>query len=99
MRFRLRFSMPQAPMCLTSATLTYRPSGHDLILAFVLGAEIECRIGLAISPSHYRRGWHITATCGVFGAAAAAGRLLGLDARRQVWALGNASAQSCGLVE
>jgi len=55
-------------------------SGRDLILAFVLGAEIECRIGLAMSPSHYRRGWHITATCGVFGAAAGSGKILGLKA-------------------
>jgi 2-methylcitrate dehydratase PrpD len=74
-------------------------SGADLLNAFILGVEIECRIGNAVSPGHYRRGWHITATCGVFGAAAAAGKLLGLDARRLVWALGNASAQSSGLVE
>lgn len=74
-------------------------SGEQLLLAFVLGVEVECRIAMAISPEHYRRGWHITATCGVFGAAAAVGKVLGLDARQLVWAFGNASAQASGLVE
>jgi 2-methylcitrate dehydratase PrpD len=74
-------------------------SGRDLILATVLGQEVECRIGLAMSPSHYNRGWHITATCGVFGAAAGSGKLLGLDAARMVWALGIAATQAAGLCE
>ncbi len=74
-------------------------SGRDLLLAFVLGQEIECRIGLAMSPSHYNKGWHITSTCGVFGAAAGAGKLLALDATQMVWALGTASTQSAGLCE
>jgi 2-methylcitrate dehydratase PrpD len=76
-----------------------RVSGRDLILAFVLGQEVECRIGLAMSPSHYNRGWHITATCGVFGAAAASGKLLGLEARQMVWALGSAATEASGLCE
>ncbi|MGZ3296953.1 MAG: MmgE/PrpD family protein, partial [Xanthobacteraceae bacterium] len=70
-----------------------------LQLAFILGNEIQARIGLAISPSHYGRGWHITSTCGVFGAAAGAGKLAALDERRMVWALGNAATQSAGLCE
>jgi 2-methylcitrate dehydratase PrpD len=65
----------------------------------VLGFEIECRVGGAISPGHYPKGWHITSTCGVFGAAAAVARLLELDAQQTVWALGNASTQSAGLCE
>ncbi|WP_285424615.1 MmgE/PrpD family protein [Pseudomonas sp. efr-133-TYG-103a] len=73
--------------------------GEQLLLAFVLGVEVECRIAVAISPEHYRRGWHITSTCGVFGAAACVGKVLGLDARQLVWAFGNASAQASGLVE
>jgi 2-methylcitrate dehydratase PrpD len=89
---------PVAPALLALASAR-QVSGVDLLTAFILGVEIECRLGNAVSPGHYRRGWHITATCGVFGAAAAAGKLLGLDARRLVWALGNASAQSSGLVE
>lgn len=74
-------------------------SGQALLLAFVLGVEIECRLGNAISPGHYQRGWHITSTCGVFGAAVASARLLALDETRMRWALGNAAAQSSGLVE
>lgn len=89
---------PVAPALLALAS-AHRVSGADLLHAFILGVDVECRIGNAVSPGHYRRGWHITATCGVFGAAAATGKLLGLDARRLVWALGNASAQSSGLVE
>ena len=74
-------------------------TGEDLLHAVVLGVEAECRIGNAVTPSHYRRGWHITSTCGVFGAAAAAGKLLRLDRQRMMWALGNAAAQSAGLIE
>src|SRR4029077_5371225 len=64
-----------------------------------LGVEIECRIGRAISPGHYAKGWHITSTCGVFGAATAAGKLMGLDERRTSWALASAATQACGLCE
>lgn len=76
-----------------------RMSGTELLHAFVLGVEVECRIGKSISPDHYNKGWHITATCGVFGAAAAAGKQLGLDAQQIVYAFGSASAQASGLVE
>jgi 2-methylcitrate dehydratase PrpD len=89
---------PLAPALLALAELE-RVSGRDLLLAFVLGQEVECRIGLAMSPGHYNKGWHITSTCGVFGAAAGSGKLLALDARQIVWALGIASTQSAGLCE
>jgi 2-methylcitrate dehydratase PrpD len=74
-------------------------SGPDLLLALILGNEVQARIGLAMSPSHYVRGWHITSTCGVFGAVAGSGRLAALDERRMVWALGSAATQSAGLCE
>lgn len=74
-------------------------SGAEALLALLLGVEVECRIGNAVSPGHYARGWHITSTCGVFGAAAAAARMLGLDATRTAHALGIASSQSAGTVE
>ena len=73
-----------------------RISGAALVHALILGVEAECRIGNAVMPTHYRRGWHITATCGIFGAAAAAGKLLGLDKRHMAWALGHAATQSAG---
>ncbi|MGB7037874.1 MAG: MmgE/PrpD family protein, partial [Xanthobacteraceae bacterium] len=69
------------------------------LLAMVLGQEIACRIGLAMSPSHYNKGWHITATCGVFGAAAGSGKLLGLSVAQTVWALGSAATTAAGLCE
>ena len=74
-------------------------SGRELLHAFILGVETSCRVGLAVMPTHYRRGWHITATCGIFGAAAACARLIGLDVRRTAWALGHAATQSASLVE
>ncbi|GGC56216.1 hypothetical protein GCM10011504_38200 [Siccirubricoccus deserti] len=74
-------------------------SGAVVLHAFLLGGEVECRIGNAVSPGHYARGWHITSTCGVFGAAAAAAKLLGLSAAQCWHALGIAASQSAGLVE
>lgn len=89
---------PVLPALLSLAEL--RPvSGRELLLALVLGQEVECRVGLAISPSHYNRGWHITATCGVFGAAAGSGKLLGLGRTQLVWALAGAATQAAGLCE
>jgi 2-methylcitrate dehydratase PrpD len=74
-------------------------SGAELLHAFVLGVEAECRIGNAVYPNHYDQGWHITGTCGVFGSAAACGRVLGLSEQQMTWALGIAGTQSAGLRE
>jgi 2-methylcitrate dehydratase PrpD len=77
-----------------------RPIGGAALLdAFVLGAEIACRLGDAAGPAHYTQGWHITSTSGIFGAALASGRLLGLAPSALVDALGNALAQGAGSVE
>ena len=82
------------------AVAEHRPvTGAQLLHAFVLGVEVECRIGNALTSEHYERGWHITATCGVFGAAAAAGKLLGLNETRVTGALGIAATQASGLTE
>jgi 2-methylcitrate dehydratase PrpD len=89
---------PVAPALLALAEMR-QVSGRDLLLALILGNEIQARIGLAISPHHYSKGWHITSTCGVFGAAAGSGKLLALDERQMVWALGAAATQSSGLCE
>jgi 2-methylcitrate dehydratase PrpD len=74
-------------------------SGRDFLHAFLLGVETECRIGNSVFPNHYDAGWHITATAGVFGAAAAAGRLLKLNEQQMVWALGTAATHACGIRE
>src|SRR5438093_10369684 len=82
------------------ALAEFRPvSGKDFMNAMVLGIEVECRIGNAVYPAHYDRGWHITGTAGVFGAAAACGRILGLSEQQMVWALGLAATQPVGLRE
>ena len=90
---------PSAPVL--PALLAYsewRPvSGAEFVHAFVLGVEAEERVGLSVFPEHYERGWHITGTAGVFGAAAAVGKLLGLDEQKMAWALGLAATQSAGL--
>ncbi|WP_230532861.1 MmgE/PrpD family protein [Microvirga roseola] len=74
-------------------------SGADLLAAMIVGVEVECRIGNSVYPDHYDRGWHITGTAGVFGAAAAVGRLLGLNEQHMTWAFGIAATQSSGLRE
>jgi|SRR5579875_1904365 len=74
-------------------------SGQALVHAFVLGVEAESRVGNAVYPWHYDAGWHITGTAGVFGAAAAIGRLLGLSAPQMVWAIGLAATQASGVRE
>ena len=79
----------------------YRPpvSGPLLLNALILGAEVECRIANAVYAAHYDVGWHITGTVGPFGAAAAAGKLMGLNEQQMVWALGLAATQPVGLRE
>jgi len=75
-------------------------SGRDVLDAYVVGFELECRLGLVMNPRHYHeRGWHCTSTIGTLGAAAAASRLLGLDAASTVHALGIAGSCACGLKE
>ncbi len=92
---------PTAPVAPAALALAEQRglSGPAMLHAFILGAEVECRIGNAVSPGHYARGWHITSTCGVFGAAAASAKLLGLDAEQTWHALGIAASQSAGVVE
>ena len=74
-------------------------SGRDLVHAFILGFEVESRIGNAVYPAHYEAGWHITSTTGVFGAAAATGKVLGLTTRQMIWAFGLAATQAAGIRE
>ena len=78
---------------------THGASGRDLLLAFVLGVEVMCRVARALAPGHYRAGWHATATLGRLGGAAASARLLGLDASGIDRAVGLAAAQVGGIQE
>jgi 2-methylcitrate dehydratase PrpD len=74
-------------------------SGLDLIVATVAGYEVMTRICLAVTPVLMQRGYQPTSTCGPFGAAVAAGRLLRLDARAMLNAISIAGSHSSGLIE
>ncbi len=73
--------------------------GRDVVDALVLGIDVSCRIGNVMYPDHYDRGWHITGSTGMLGAAAGCARLLQLDAHRTAMALGIAASQPVGLRE
>lgn len=73
--------------------------GAAVLAALVAGVEVMCRLGRALRPGHYRAGWHATATLGRLGGAAAAARLLGLDAAGVDRAVGLAAAQAGGIQE
>jgi 2-methylcitrate dehydratase PrpD len=91
-------SAPVAPALLALAE--YRKiSGRDFINAMVLGIEAECRIARVVTPSMQEAGWHATGTAGVFGAAVAIGKVLGLDEARMSHAIGLAATQPVGLRE
>ncbi len=72
-------------------------SGSQAIAAYVAGFELESRLGRAVNPGHYDKGWHPTVTLGVFGTVAAAARLLGLDAGQTATAFGLAASLASGL--
>jgi 2-methylcitrate dehydratase PrpD len=90
---------PSAPIlpALIALGEQYGKSGRDILTAYVLGFEVEAHIGRAVHLHHYEKGWHPTATLGVFGSAAACARLLGLDAQRTAIALSIAASFSSGL--
>jgi 2-methylcitrate dehydratase PrpD len=73
--------------------------GQALVHAFLIGFEVETTLAAVINPEHYERGWHATSTLGTLGAAAAASRLLGLDATQIRTALAAAASQASGLKE
>jgi 2-methylcitrate dehydratase PrpD len=76
-----------------------RRSGADLMLAYQVGVEVECKVAEAIFPRHYQHGFHSTATCGSIGAAAGAAKLLGLDRDATRRALSIGATQAGGLRE
>ncbi len=91
---------PAAPIISAAAAAAEdrEVGGRDLIAAVVAGYEVGIRIAEAVTPSHYHY-WHTTATCGTFGAAAAAAKIISLDLEGIINALGNAGSQAAGLWE
>ena len=95
----LHSSAPILAAALAAAEMN-KSSGQQLITACVVGYEIQIRLGLAGgSSSHYKKGFHPTATCGIFGAAAAAGYLMGLTKEQYISAFGIALSQSAGSMQ
>lgn len=89
-------SVPVVPVVLALGE-ELNATGAQVLEAFIVGYEAECRIGRVVHPHHYERGWHPTSTLGVFGAAAAASRLLGLDVERTAIALAIAASGASGI--
>jgi len=92
------------PTCTIAAALFAYASvnpvrGRDFMEAFIYGFEASSRVANCVYPTHYDLGWHITGTAGVFGAAAAIGKLLRLNEQQMVWALGLAGTQAAGVRE
>jgi 2-methylcitrate dehydratase PrpD len=91
-------SVPLLAAALACAEAETR-DGADVALAYVIGFEIDAAFGIAVNPTHYTRGWHATSSIGTLGCAAAACRLLGLDAGHTRHALGIAASLASGLKE
>ena len=91
-------SAPTIPVALALAEHGQR-SGRDFLVASLIGLEATCRVALAIQNMRHGAVWHMTGTAGVFGGAAAAGRLLGMNATQMAVTLGLAGTQASGLRE
>ncbi len=74
-------------------------SGQEVLTSFILGIEISCKIARGVHPYHYQSGYHVTSTIGIFGAAAAAGKLLKVGHQELLYALGISGSMSSGLKE
>lgn len=72
-------------------------SGADFVHAFAIGFDTVTRIGDATYPNHYSAGWHSTGSIGIFGAAVAIGKLMGLNEQKMLWAIGLAATQASGI--
>jgi len=92
---------PTAPALPAVLALAERAgaSGKDLMTAYQIAVEVECKVAEAILPRHYQHGFHSTATCGAIGAGAGAARMLGLDREQTRRALSLAASQAGGLRE
>jgi 2-methylcitrate dehydratase PrpD len=98
-RASLHSGAPIIPAAMAAAEMR-NASGRDVITGIVTGFEVQTRLSLALGPTdHYNRGFHPTATCGVFGAAAAAGRVLGLTTDQMVYAFGLCGSQAAGSMQ
>ena len=91
-------SAPLVPAAIGAAHLDLAP-GRDVLDAYVVGFEIEARLGRLMNPRHYQRGWHNTSTLGTIGAAAAASRVLEIGPGAAAHAIAIAASEASGLKE
>ena len=89
-------TVPVLPVVLALGEMGHSP-GKDVLAAYIVGVEVEGRVGSGIGRRHYAVGWHSTATLGALGAAAAASKLLGLGVAETRMALGIAASEAGGL--
>jgi len=89
-------SVPLVPVLFALAE-KYRKTGQEIVNAYTVGFEVEHRFAMAVHPYHYDKGWHPTATLGIFGTVAAAARLLGLNQEKTATALAIATSMASGL--
>ncbi len=90
---------PTTPVLAASLAMaeTMGSTGEELLAAFAVGFEVECKVAECINPDHYVRGFHSTGTIGAVGAAAASAKLMGLDENQLRFCLGIACAESAGI--
>lgn len=91
-------SAPLVPAVIATAEVALA-SGRDALDAYIVGFEVEARLGRVMNPRHYQRGWHNTSTLGTIGAAAAASRLLELPDGAAAHAIAIAASEASGLKE
>ena len=96
LKSRIRPSIPMVSALLATGEYFHIP-GKVLLLAYLVGYEVEVRVARAVFPSHYDIGWHVTGTAGTFGAAAGTSKVFRLDTEKTVYALGLAGTQAAGL--
>ena len=90
-------TIPPLAAGLAISEKTGKVSGKGFLTAFLAGFEVECKIAEAIRPDHYKKGFHTSGTVGTFGAAMAAGKLLGLSASPLCHALGTSASMASGI--
>lgn len=90
---------PSGPVlsALIALSESLKPSGSEFLLAYIIGVELEMRLGAAINPQHYDKGWHATSTLGVLGATLACSKLSKLNEQQAAMALGTACSLACGI--
>ena len=89
-------SVPLVPAILAAAEMA-QSSGEQIIVAYVIGLDLQARLGRLMNPEHYAHRWHATSTFGAVAAAVASGRLLGLDDTGMRKAIGAGASGAGGL--